>query len=162
MTQQELIAIDALKVDPIRPPDFYNLIAIERGAPDGWSWFEVNVIGVDHTAPREAQYKHGAVMVKGAVCTAVYKSGPRKGLKNWSKRTDNRELVITFREVDEFKAKWEAATGLCSRCGHGGDAGMELAGSTSSGSTFRPCTRHRKLAVAPMGVMIHGVNKEAT
>ena len=58
---------------------------------------------------------------------------------------DDRELVITFRDIEEFKAKWETATGLCSHCGHGGDAGMELESMSVSGQTFRPCTQHRKL-----------------
>ena len=113
-------------------PDFYNLIARQRGVPEGWHWYSLNVVGdIKDRA-------NGGILVKGAICTAVYKSGPRKGQPNWSKRTDEREFLITTRDYDAAMAAWEAETGNCSRCG--GD-GQELASASSAGSTYRACRK---------------------
>lgn len=148
--QQQLFDVSATppSAEHVRPPDFYNLIATERGLPPGWRWYSLNVIGVDYDAPSAKQREHGAVMVKGAICTAIYKSGPRKGERNWTKRTDERELVITFRELEEFTANWEIKTALCSNCGSGGDSGKELVSAGVNGPTYRPCTKHRMLSKA--------------
>lgn len=95
-------------------PDFYNEIARERGAPEGWRWYSLQAVGENR--------KNGAAIVKGAVCTAVYKSGPRKGTTNWTKRdkSTEREFLITFAEYDARVAAYESSTGHCSSCGGAG------------------------------------------
>lgn len=120
-------------------PDFYNLIARDRGAPEGWRWFDLRVIG---------ERPHHVIHVKGAVCDAVYKSGRYKGWPNWTKRdrSTERELVITPAEFDAAIAKWESETGLCHKCG--GD-GQELASCGVGGNTYRPCSRCKASGKAP-------------
>ena len=116
---------------PEGPPDFYNLIAAERGVPEGWRWFELKAIG------EVGDRANGAVIIKGAVCTAVFKSGPRKGEKNWSKRTDQRELVVSMREYDAFKEAWSTRTGLCSSCGGRGETLVRA--SADGNKEYGPC-----------------------
>ena len=113
--------------------DFYNLIARERGCPEGWKWMEVSVLGTDYQAPRE----HGAVEIKGGICAATFKSGPRKGQPNWSKATDKRSLVITFKDLDAFTEKWSKETGLCSKCTGNGKT---IASCGVNGTTYRSCS----------------------
>ena len=113
-----------------KPPDFYNLIAAERGCADGWRWVELRVVGErpDHV-----------VVVRGAVMPDLTK-GKNKGWPNWSKRdkSTERELVMTNPDINAFIAKWESTTGTCSGCG--GD-GQELASSGVNGTTYRDCRR---------------------
>ncbi|MFP2898778.1 hypothetical protein [Corallococcus sp. 4LFB] len=93
--------------------DFWNLIAQrKRGVPEGWRWFSIQ--GKGHPAPRE----QCTSIVTGAVCTATFKSGPRKGELNWAKRdrSTERELAIPFPEFDAFLLEWEAETGRCHNC----------------------------------------------
>lgn len=124
-------------------PDFYNLYAKERGAPDGWRWYSLQVIG-DVTDRANSVYQ-----IKGAVCTAVYKSGRLKGHTNWTKRdrSTERDYIVTPSAFDEFVAKWETATGRCSRCG--GD-GKELQSCGIDGNTYRPCRRCSASGKAPV------------
>ncbi len=93
------------KAEPAKEPDFYNLIAHERGAPPDWRWFSVQAHGENR--------EHGAVVVRGAVCTATYTRGPRKGQTNWTKMDHStvREFVITFADYDARAAKWRAGNG---------------------------------------------------
>lgn len=93
-----------------KPPDFYNEIARERGAAEGWQWYSLQGIGENRA--------QGAALVKGAVCTAVYKSGPRKGQTNWMKldKSTEREFLITFAEYDARVREYETRTGRCSSC----------------------------------------------
>lgn len=93
--------------------DIYNIIARERGAEPEWQWYSLQAVGEDR--------KNGAALVKGAVCTATFKSGPRKGETNWAKRdkTTEREFLITFVEHDARVAAWEAEHGTCSSCTDG-------------------------------------------
>lgn len=128
------------------PPDWWLLIAKARGMPEGWAWFKLEVKG--HPAPREQCVS----LVTGAVCKETFKSGPRKGEKNWGKRdrSTERELAVTFAELDAFMAKWEAETGLCSACGGGGET---MTGwSAESGSAYarcRPCAGSGKAKRTP-------------
>lgn len=90
--------------------DFWQLICEERGVPLGWHWYSLEAIGDSR--------ERGGVLVKGAICTTLYKSGVRKGQKNWTKRdrSTDREFLVTFREHDDFIARWERTTGMCSLC----------------------------------------------
>jgi hypothetical protein len=92
--------------------DFWNLIARERGMPEGWMWFRLEV--VDHRLPRD----EAANSVTGAVCLARLKSGPRKGELNWTKRdpSTERTLIITFKEMDARERRWEQDEEKCCRC----------------------------------------------
>jgi hypothetical protein len=112
------------------PPDFYNMIATERGAPDGWRWVELNAKG---------ERPHHVFLVRGAVVPLISR-GSNKGWPNWKRRdkATEREFVITPVEFDVFIAKWEQDTGCCSRCG--GD-GQELASCGVNGKTYRNCSR---------------------
>lgn len=97
---------------PAERVDFWNLIALERGMPNGWQWFWLQV--VDHRLPRD----EAANSVTGAVCRERFKSGPRKGELNWAKcdRTTERTLIITFKELDAREEQWERDTTKCCRC----------------------------------------------
>ena len=119
-------------------PNFWNLIAIDRGQPDGWRWFKWERIG---------EGDHVADIVEGGVATEVYESGPRKGKLNYAKATHLAKLVITRAEICARIARWEAETGKCSGCG--GD-GEEVAGwSKDHGTEYRPCSRCKATGKAP-------------
>jgi hypothetical protein len=123
-------------------PDFWNMIAIDRGMPEGWRWWSVKVLG-SPTTPRE----HAAALVKGAVPTVRFKTGRRAGEINWAKASGKAEMVITFRDFDERALRWERETGKCKDCG--GD-GLAFAGwSGADGTSSRPCARCRATGKAP-------------
>jgi hypothetical protein len=112
----------------MKAPDWYNLIAKERGMPEGWQWFQLDAI-------------HDGTLVTGAACNVVFKRGPRKGTPNWDKRdrTTEAKLSIAVAEISERMLLWERETGQCSRCG--GD-GQELAGwCVAEGHKTRTCGR---------------------
>lgn len=120
-------------------PDFINMIASERGAPDGWQWYRQEAID-------------GGLLVTGAVCDATYKSGPRKGLTNWSKRDKATERRILISELAMLgrRMQWERDTGKCSECF---GTGAEWAGwSAKDGNRTRPCRRCGSTGKAPQGV----------
>jgi hypothetical protein len=104
--------------------DFWNLIAHERGMPDGWKWFRLEVL--EHRLPGEPS----AVTITGAVCTAVHKSGKNKGCTNWSKKdsTTQRTLLVADGEYDARRKRWETETGVCSNCFGDGDDRLERNG----------------------------------
>jgi hypothetical protein len=100
-----------------KEPDFYSLIAVEDlGAPAGWRWYELEVLG-DHKSPRAKT----SFLMRGAVCTAVLKSGPNKGMTNWKlrDRTTERTFVVSFADYDAFRVKWLAANAPSSEPAHG-------------------------------------------
>lgn len=114
-------------------PDWINMLAVERGQPDGWRWFRLESVG-------EADDAHRVVLVKGGVPGAVFKSGPRKGKTNWAKATHQAELAITAADVQARAERWEGETGNCHKCG--GD-GLEVCGVTlgTGERRTRPCPR---------------------
>lgn len=127
----------------MKAPDFYNMIAVERGMPKGWQWYALKALGDPSVTPRE----HAAALVTGGVPGERYKSGKRKGEVNWAKCTNRGELVITFRDYDERAVRWEHETGNCKTCG--GD-GQEWSGwSAGEGSRYRECTRCKGTGKAP-------------
>jgi hypothetical protein len=116
--------------------DWYNLIASERGLPDGWRWYELRAVGPH-------------ALIKGSLCNVMFKRGPRKGCENWAKRdrSQDREIVITKQELDARKSQYEAETGHCSRCF---GTREELAGmSVAEGKLMRPCSRCKATGKAP-------------
>lgn len=117
--------------------DFYNLIATERGMPAGWQWFTIRAVD------------GGDTIVTGAVCTALFKSGPRKGQTKWAKRdrSTQREIVVTREQIRERRAQWQRDSGKCVDC-YG--TGAAIAGwSVDEGTFTRPCGRCKATGVAP-------------
>ncbi len=112
-------------------PDWINMLAVERGQPEGWRWYRLESIG-------EADDAHRVVLVKGGVPGAVFKSGPRKGKTNWAKATHQAELAITAADVQARAERWEGDTGNCHKCG--GD-GLQVCGVGVGGTRTRPCPR---------------------
>jgi hypothetical protein len=115
--------------------DFYNLIAAERGMPEGWRWHTLEAVG-RHT------------LVTGAVCSVLFKRGPRKGCENWAKRdlTTEQQFVITGEELAARRSQWERDTGKCVQCFGSKE---EIASVRVSGVTTRPCGRCHATGVAP-------------
>ena len=109
-------------------PDFWNLYAQSRGVPAGWAWNILEALGDPGDRP------NGAFKIVGAICTATFKTGPRKGKRNWSKRTDERTFFVSTKDFDAFITAWEVETGLCSKC----DDGQEW---TGSNTPTRPCRK---------------------
>jgi hypothetical protein len=114
--------------------DFYNLIAAERGQPAGWRWFELKCVG-------ELADDGSGVLVTGAVCTAIYSRGKRKGETNWTKRdrSTQRELFISRNEYEKRRMKWQADTGKCVECM---GSGQRFAShSIYEGIKYKPCNK---------------------
>lgn len=110
-------------------PDWFTLIAKERGVPDGWAWFKSEWRGETDA--------HGVFLVTGGVNGGVFKSGKNKGKPNPKLRTDVRELVISRDDMKAIKAKWSAETGLCAPCF--GEGVRTVSISTEHGRKTRPC-----------------------
>jgi hypothetical protein len=115
-------------------PDF-AMMAVQKmvDIPDRWTvavWEIVN-----YGTPAQA------MQVTGAVCDVVFKSGPRKGRKNWAKRDKSTEFSVRYteRQEKEVQLQWEADTGFCHKC-HGN--GTAWAGwSAVNGTTYKICRR---------------------
>lgn len=122
------------KAERKRLPDFWNMMARERGVPDGWQWYRLEV--ADTKAPRH----QSASLVTGAVCTERFKSGKRKGDLNWAKRDKRTErtLVITFADFDAYMAAWERKTGVCIKCD--GNGTRSVGWSSTEGHTLVHCS----------------------
>jgi len=124
-------------------PDLYNLFAATQGVPEGWRWYEVRAV---------RQRAGDGVLIKGAVCTAVYSRGPRKGQTDWHKldRATVRELFATFAQLDAVRDTWERETGKCAKCGGDGQE-VESVGTRAGVThrTYRPCTRCDASGKAP-------------
>lgn len=101
------------------PPDFYNLIAHERGMPDGWRWYSLEAKPSFWSGTQQPARDQAFAIVRGAVCTATIQRGPRKGQTKWSKRdkSTDAEIVIRLDELDARIARWELETNRCSLCG---------------------------------------------
>ncbi len=86
-----------------REPDDFDLVAHEvYGVRRDARWLQVETLG-DLKSPRAETYFR---LLMVAPPTVVFKSGPRKGQINWSKRDKSldRELVVPFAKLDEFVA----------------------------------------------------------
>ncbi len=120
-------------------PDWYALIAADRGKPDGWRWFKLE---------RKGEGAHSVVIVTGGVTTRTYASGKHKGKPDW-RGVARDEMVITSGDFDERMARWERDEGKCSACG--GD-GRELIGwSATTGEKTRTCKRCKGSGAKPDG-----------
>jgi hypothetical protein len=103
-------------------PDWFTMIAWERGLAVDWIWFRSEVVD-------------GYFLVTGVVCP-VFQRGPRKGLRNWAKRykSTERTLVITPAELRACQLRWEVASGRCHACRGAGEERM-------SARKMRTCQR---------------------
>jgi hypothetical protein len=116
--------------------DWFNLISGERGMPAGWMWYSARAI-------------NGGFLLIGAVCTATFQRGPRKGTINWTKRdrATEREILITRADLEARQAQWERETGNCRQCF---GTAQEWAGwSAKAGTIFKPCRRCGATGNAP-------------
>lgn len=104
---------------------------------DGWRLYAIQAI------------KPSGILIKGAVCTATFKRGPRKGQTNWSKRLAETERTVCFSvaEVDAFRAEWERETGKCNECT--GTKQTLARWSSTEGTTYRTCRRCNGTGRAP-------------
>ena len=117
-------------------PHVFNLIAADRGMPEGWQWSNW----------RRTDDATGSGIVTGAVPQRVYASGPRKGQADWRGAKHEATIVITKADEVARLERWEAETGTCSRC----DDGREVTGwSKESGIRTRACSRCRGTGKAP-------------
>lgn len=123
-------------MNPERPSIDLRELQARRalGMPDNWrlfSWQCVPSGSMDSTHVR----------LRGAVCTAVFTRGPRKGRTNWAKRDRSTEceVYISHADHDAFCIQWEAETGHCHECT---GTGQTFAGwSVADGVRHRTCTR---------------------
>lgn len=111
--------------------DFFNeFVRRVKGVPVNWQWKSLDGIG--------ASRQDGGFLMKGGIPPLI-KSGKRAGEPNWSKATDQRSFLVTFRELDEFVARWEIETGRCSKCQGSGE---EVCGwSRDHGAQHRCCSK---------------------
>lgn len=113
----------------------FSLMALREKftLPDGWEIYAWELKNMD----TDAEY----ILHSGAVVTATYSRGPRKGEKNWAKsnRQSEMDLPLTCEEIAAFLAKWTAETGLCHHCHGNGTAWHGW--SAARGNDYRIC-RH--------------------
>lgn len=111
----------------------FNMLAL-RGKypiPEGWaiySWERKNF-------GKPTEY----IEFKGAICTEIFKRGPRKGRKNWAKRTHEMSLPMTHAELEAACEQWSKATGLCYHCVGNGTAWAGW--NAAAGNIYKPCKR---------------------
>jgi len=110
--------------------DLSQLLAAEVAGIPGWQW-----------SSSEAIDPPGTLLMTGAVYPVTYKSGPRKGRTNYGKPTPGteRKIVVTRAQRDEFFARWEQSSGVCSDCF--GDKGREVWSTKANAKQWQTCKR---------------------
>jgi hypothetical protein len=108
-------------------PDWFTVIAVERGLSVAWLWVRSEVVD-------------GHFLVTGAVCP-MFTRGPRKGLRNWAQRdkATERTLVITPAELRACQLRWEVASGRCHACAGTGQENMGW--TKEQGTILKTCRR---------------------
>lgn len=108
-------------------------LSSKYAVPEGWEVFIWETINMD--TPNEA------IQFTGAVVNETFKSGPRKGRKNFSKRDKSTEmkLVMTREELFAFQDKWGAENDTCPSCWGSGKTMQSW--SIHEGTTYRKCHR---------------------
>jgi len=120
-----------------KPVDLYS----EQGSRildiPGWQAFKWRAVPPD------------TVLVEGAVCTTLFKSGPRKGLPNWSKldKSTRREIALSGAQIKQFQLAWEKETGKCHKCT--GTCRVFQKWSAAEGITYKTCPRCAGTGAAP-------------
>lgn len=99
--------------------------------PDGWEVYMWELKNMN--TPSEY------IMHSGAVVTELFKSGRRKGMKNWAKknRLHEMELPLTRDEIKSAALAWQSETGNCMECKGNGDEWFGW--SAQDGHKYRPC-----------------------
>jgi hypothetical protein len=114
--------------------DFVAVVAREKlGVSDDWLWFGWERVGDD------------ALIVRGGVPIGTVSRGPRKGRPKWKMPGDR--VVVTDAEQRAARARYEAATGLCSECQGAKEAWAGW--SAEHGNRYRPCPRCGATGQAP-------------
>lgn len=86
----------------------------------------------------------------------VMKSGKRKGLTNFKKPLERHEVIVTDKDIDDAKDRFERETGKCCVCQGNKE---EVAGwGKETGTRYRPCRRCGATGRAP----IEAITPEAT
>lgn len=115
-------------------PDWYNLIAADRGKPEGWRWYSLQAV-------------NDSTIVEGGIPRSLVTRGPRKGLPNWTKPDAVSKMIVSPADVLARKLRFEAETGNCHQCG---GVGQEFKGwSKEAGRLTRECRRCRGNGKAP-------------
>lgn len=106
-------------------------------ADSEWDFFQA---GTDSATPGGPVFLY---RITGAVAPR-FKSGPRKGQRNWPRRDRCTEqtVIILKSEHDAFEAAWSRETGLCVKCVGNGEAaigkGKPCEGCGGSGKAEHP------------------------
>ena len=110
------------------------------GLPADWKMFQWEWAGKD---AREF------LVLTGAVCTATFKRGRRKGEDNYASRDRSTEVSVTLTrgDIDGILAAYEHATGKCHECQ--GTKEEWVGWTREQGSVFRPCKRCGASGKAP-------------
>lgn len=119
-------------------PDIHSLVARKLyDMPDNWRPYRYEKI-------------LGGTVIDGAVCNAVYKSGPRRGEMNWKKldKATIRKLVITDEQFAAGQQDYERSSGKCRDCG--GDGKVCVRWSRVNGNEYGPCRRCSGGGAAPV------------
>ena len=108
-------------------------LSSKYSVPEGWEVFIWETINMD--TPNEA------IQFTGAVVNETFKSGPRKGRKNFAKRDKSTEmkLVMTRPELHAFRENWGAENGKCPTCLGSGQVFQSW--NHETGTTYRECNR---------------------
>lgn len=124
-------------------PDFLLMHAREAfNLPANWHWYKLEAVG-PHESPNKA------ILVTGAVVTAIFTRGPRKGSLNFGKRDRKTECTvpISARDHEAWLLQWEESTGQCHECGGTGQAWVGW--SKAEGHRYRTCHRCDGTGKAP-------------
>lgn len=113
----------------VKPVDLLSEQASRLVGLPGWTGYRFECVKPD------------TILVTGAVCAVPFKSGPRKGTKNWAKRdrSTDRTIAISGESRRAFETQWENETGLCHRCT--GTGHRCVGWGEKDGDRYRTCPR---------------------
>ncbi|EHL99335.1 hypothetical protein HMPREF9946_03097 [Acetobacteraceae bacterium AT-5844] len=122
-------------------PDYETHAREMYGLPDDWMVCIWEALG----KPGKPQ----AIALTGAVVTEVFKSGPRKGEKNWKKRDRSTQMTVSIPKAAHQKwlLEWEQKTGLCHECNGKGEVFKSW--DRETGTQMKPCRRCDGTGKAP-------------
>lgn len=127
--QPSLFDASAAETDTAPKVEWVDLMSLQAsrllGIP-GWTAWRFEAVEPD------------SVLLTGAVCPEVYKSGPRKGRTNYKAHDPKtkRMVALTTDSRRAFALAWEMETGRCSECQGRGET---VASCGVSGTKYREC-----------------------
>lgn len=92
-------------------PDFYNLVARDHGAPDGWRWHTLLAVDAPAGTAVAGIPQARLVLMQGAITEMV------GGVAYVADPASRRDFIFTFAEIEQKRLRWEAEHGRCARCG---------------------------------------------